>query len=150
MCALAMDGYYRARENIGRYSRIFLGILSLVSEKHMLEYSQLLKGKAGRTISSRPPSKFGPYWDAPSGELTRGGGSGVPSRARLFVTCCVKRSQEKKIRKKYQNPKDSPPGRLQWQKKKFSRSSQSLRRGLETERFARSALLACSTRSVWR
>ena len=48
MRTLAMDGYYRARENIGRYSRIFLGILSLVSEKHMLEYSQLLKGKAGK------------------------------------------------------------------------------------------------------
>ena len=37
-----------ARENIWRYSRIFLGILSLVSRKHMPEYSQLSKGKAGK------------------------------------------------------------------------------------------------------
>ena len=43
----------RRRENIGRYSRIFLGILSLVSEKHMLEYSQLLKGKAGRKAKTQ-------------------------------------------------------------------------------------------------
>ena len=33
----------------------------------------------------------------------------MPSRARLFVTCCVKQSREKKIRKKLTNPKGSPP-----------------------------------------
>ena len=75
-----------------------------------------LRMSSRHTISSRPPSKFGPYWDAPSGELTRGGGSGVPSRARLFVTCCVKQSREKN-KKKTHKPKrlpPKPPRRLQW------------------------------------
>ena len=66
----------------------------------------------------------------------------MPSRTRLLVTCCVKQSREKKIRKKQQNPQCSPQEAPMAERNKFSTSSQSLRRGLETERFARSRLPA--------